>query len=307
MKWIRYLIIPVVIGSCGQDNLLEEIKVLENYPSASGIEYRNGRVFIIGDDANNLLITDSLFNITDSLSLYNFPERRIPKSQKPDLEGLTIISDHELLLIGSGSLAPQRNIAWTIDLDSEKKDSVRLDQFYERLLLNGIKELNIEGITRFPGGLVLTNRGNKSYRKNHLIFAAPGFWKRQQHSPFTTMLVGSTADTSYFNGVSGIDYAFRSDALIMTVSTEDTRNALDDGAIGKSYLWIVNNISSKKSWKAINPDKVIDLDAMDPRFKGQKIESVCVVKETRKLLYLLLAADNDDGSSTLFRLVVSKD
>ena len=99
----------------------------------------------------------------------------------------------------------------------------------------------------------------------------------------------------------------KSDMLVLTVSTEDTRNSLDDGAIGKSYLWIINSISSKKRWKAINPDRIIDLDETDPRFKGHKIESVCILKDTRKELHLLLAADNDNGSSSLFKLVVSKD
>ena len=51
-------------------------------------------------------------------------------------------------------------------------------------------------------------------------------------------------DTASFKGISGLCYAKESDQLIMTVSTEDTRNSYDDGAIGKSYLWIINNISN---------------------------------------------------------------
>ncbi|MND05646.1 hypothetical protein D3C83_265740 [compost metagenome] len=51
---------------------------------------------------------------------------------------------------------------------------------------------------------------------------------------------------------------------------------------------------------------IIDLEEVDARFKGQKIESVCILKETKDFLHLALAADNDDGSSTLFRLVVEK-
>ena len=60
--------------------------------------------------------------------------------------------------------------------------------------------------------------------------------------------------------------------LIMTVSTEDTKNNYDDGAIGKSYLWIINNISTKLNNKTIKRDRVIDLEYIDSRFKGQKIE-----------------------------------
>ena len=121
------------------------------------------------------------------------------------------------------------------------------------------------------------------------------------------MLAGSATDTFLFNGVSGLAYAKQTDKLILTVSTEDTRNSLDDGAIGKSYLWVVNSISTKKNWKAINPNRIIDLEEIDPRFKGQKIESVCIIKETKNFMYLVLAADNDNGSSTLFTMVVEKD
>ena len=101
-----------------------------------------------------------------------------------------------------------------------------------------------------------------------------------------------------------MDYAPKNDKLILTVSTENTYSNISDGSIGKSYLWIVKNISAKKNWKAINPDKIIDLEKTDSRFKEQKIESVCVLKETRKFTWLILAADNDDGSSTLFKLVI---
>ena len=69
----------------------------------------------------------------------------------------------------------------------------------------------------------------------------------------------------------------------------------------------MENISAKKRWKAINPDKIIDLEDVDDRFKGQKVESVCILAESDNSITLLLAADNDNGSSTLFRVIISKE
>jgi hypothetical protein len=92
----------------------------------------------------------------------------------------------------------------------------------------------------------------------------------------------------------------------MTVSTEDTKNSYEDGAIGKSYLWIINNISTKIDKRALGDKRVIDLEYIDSRFKGQKIESATVIKETDKLIYLALVADNDDGSSTVFKMTIAK-
>lgn len=303
-----FLLLLIVIFSCNNNNtLLQEIKILPHYPSASGIEYTNIQFYIIGDDANNLLVLDSNLNSIDSIQLYSFSEKRISKKIKADLEAILITPKNKLLLLGSGSLAPYRNGAWLVDPATKQKDSIRLDTFYQRLSLYGLEEINIEGACAIPGSIILSNRGSKGFPKNHLVFTDNSFWEKQKTSAVTCILVGSNTDSSVFKGVSGLAYASKSDQLILTVSTEDTRNNVDDGAIGKSYLWLVKSISSKKNWKAINPNRIVDLEEIDPRFKGQKIESVCVTKETTNFIYLTLVADNDDGSSTLFHMVVEKD
>ena len=306
MTRIYQLLILTAFTSCGSNNMLKEIKKLDHYSSASGIEYFRNHYYVIGDDANNLLILDEAFNPKDSIQLYSFSEKRIPKAIKPDLEAITVTKNGTLLIVGSGSLAPTRNTAWIIDPVSKQKDSIRLDIFYQRLKLNGLEEINIEGICSMPGSVVFSNRGSKGYPKNHLIFTNEDFLKDQTNARLIIVPVGSNTDSSFFNGVSGLAYSTKSDRLIITVSTEDTRNNMDDGAIGKSYLWIVKNISSKKGWKAINPDEIIDLEAIDPKFNGQKIESVCITKETTRFLHLVLAADNDNGASSIFRLIVEK-
>lgn len=292
--------------SCGNNNLLKEVKRLDHYPSASGIEYLNNHFYIIGDDANELLILDSSLNPVDSVSLYSFAEKRIPKAVKPDLEAITVTKDNKLLLVGSGSLSPYRNTGWLIDPVSKQKDSIRLDTFYQRLSLSGIREVNIEGLCTIPGATILSNRGSKGYPKNQLILTSDNFWIDQANAPISTILTGFVTDSIIFNGISGLAYSPKSDQLILTVSTENTLNSTDDGAIGESYLWIIKNISSKKNWKALNPDRTIDLTAVDPQFKGQKIESVCISKETGDFLHLVLVADNDNGSSSIFKLIVEK-
>ena len=305
MRLFFVIIVTSFSISCGNNSLLKEVKQLD-YPSASGIEYFNRQYYIIGDDANDLLVLDSNFNPIDSIQLYSFTEKRIPKAVKADLEAITITKDNKLLLIGSGSLSPYRNIAWLIDPVTKQKDSIRLDTFYQRLTLYGIKELNIEGACSIPGSIILCNRGSKGYPKNQLILTSENFWKDQANVPISTILTGSATDSTVFNGISGLAYANKSDRLIVTVSTEDTRNNMDDGAIGKSYLWIIKNITSKKNWKTLNPDQVIDLEAIDPKFKGQKIESVCITKETKNFLHLVLVADNDNGSSSIFKMITEK-
>lgn len=308
----RYFYISLILLitiACNKKNSssLKKNSLLSHYPSASGAEYFNNHVYIIGDDAKYILILDSSLAIKDSISLYSFPEKKIPKAIKPDIESIAITADNKLLLLGSGSVIPYRNAGWLIDPISKQKDSLQLDSFYNRLKANGIDEINIEGLCHIPGYMAITNRGNKSYRKNMLIITKKDFWINQANAPISLIHLGTNTDSTVFNGVSGLAYSIKTDKLLITVSTEDTRNNIDDGTIGKSYLWIVDNISAKKKWKAINPNTIIDLEEIDPRFKGQKIESVCILQEDENSFTLLLAADNDNGSSTLFTLSLAKD
>jgi hypothetical protein len=298
--------LSILLIGCGHNNVLKEFRTLD-YPSASGIEFANNRIYVMGDDANFLLILDENLEPVDSIRLYDFPEKRIGKDVKADLESVTFTKSKKLLLLGSGSLLPMRSVAWLIDPVNKSKDSIRLDSFYNHLSQTGLGEINIEGMTSIPGNIVMANRGNKTHPKNHLILTSPQFYKDQLHAPVSLMLAGSSTDSAAFNGVSGLAYSYKTDRLILSVSTEDTRNALEDGAIGKSYLWIINNFSTKKRWKAVNPDQVIDLVVMDEKFIGQKIESVCITKETRNFLHLVLVADNDNGSSSIFKIIIEKD
>jgi hypothetical protein len=304
------IIITLLIASCNSNNMLTEVKILPNYPSASGIEYFDNKLYITGDDANQMLVTDSSFNNIDSIPLYFTAEKRISKAVKADLEAITLVSDDgetKLLLLGSGSLSPYRNTGWLVNPVNKHTVNIQLDTFYQRLKAHGLDEINIEGACSIPGNIILSNRGNKNYPKNFLAITKKEFWKNQSEAPIALIRIGVNTDTAVFNGISGIAYAEKTDQLILTVSTEDTRNSMDDGAIGKSYLWIVNDFSTKKKWKAINPNKIIDLGKKDNHFKGQKIESVCIVNDSKNALQLVLAADNDNGSSTLFRIELEKD
>jgi len=294
--------------SCNSNRTDVEIKKL-SYPSGSGIEFYNDHFYLIGDDATSLLQLDNNFNVTDSIQLYDSVQGRIPKETKPDLEGLTVINEKgntRLLITGSGSLKPYRNTAWSIDPATKQKSIFRVDSFYQRLSSYGLEVINIEGICTIPGSIIFSNRGNKAYQKNFLILTQNGFLNNQSACSIHIIQINTNEDTASFKGVSGLAYAPGSDKLILTVSTEDTRSAYEDGTIGKSYLWIIDNISSKIKTDTISPNRIIDLETIDSRFSGQKIESACVISENKNFIHLALTADNDKGSSTVFKISILK-
>jgi hypothetical protein len=295
------------LGACKQPSArLEKVTLLSDYPSGSSLAFLNDEIYLMGDDATSLMILNKDLAVKDSVQMLANAGSRMDKASKPDLEAMTVVSFEKIplvLMIGSGSTDSSRSRAWLYGRDGKQK--IDLSRFYQRLKEAGTKELNIEGLTAYQGGMILANRGNNSYRKNLLIFTTKDFFVRQDSADIKITAVGVNTDSTVFNGISGAGYAEKSDKLLLTVSTEDTKDSYADGSIGKSYLWIINDISRKK-FTHINPDRIIDLGEIDGRFKGHKIESVCIVAETRKDLELVLVADDDNGKTLLFKLLLKK-
>jgi hypothetical protein len=297
------------ILSCNQNqNMLTHSKLIP-YPSGSALSFLNGKLYLMGDDAINMLVLDEDLNVLDSIPMNAYPAERIPKKIKPDMEAITVVrykKENILLLLGSGSAGPERNVGTLVQPANAQKENIDLSVFYERLRQQGIKDLNIEAVAALPGGIVIASRGNRSFPRNFLVFTSQDFFEKQDSAAIKVVRVGTNTDTSLFNGVSGLDYAAGADKLILTISSENTFNSYEDGSIGKSYLWVINDITNRKRVSHINPDLIIDLDQMDERFKGHKIESVSVIKETRQALHLVLTADDDNGQTLLFKLILNK-
>ena len=305
-KLFYYLFTLIFIFSCNEKETTQTVEIRKlDYPSASAVEYHNGTIYIMGDDATALLVLDSSLNIIDSIPLIVYPGKRIPKNIKPDFEASAISRD-SLFLFGSGSMDPYRNSGRIVNLKTKDSNSLHLEPFYTKAKSLGIEQINVEGACFIKEKLILVNRGNKGYPENFLIITTDNFWLSPDIAPLSLIRFEPQKDTASFKGISGLTYSGESDRLIATVSTEDTRNVHEDGTIGKSFLWIIDSISFKLSSKLLAPDKIIDLEEIDPGFKGQKIESATIIEETKDLMRLVLVADNDDGSSTVFKMSMSK-
>ena len=304
--FICIFLLTILLTNCSRKNNMPnlQIKKLDNYPSASSIEYIDGKLYLMGDDATKLLVLDTNLNVVDSIPLLSYSGNRIPKDIKPDLEASALNADN-LFLFGSGSLSPYRNSGWKYNLKTRENDSINLEPLYSKAKDSGLEQINVEGACFVSGKLIFVTRGNKGYPKNHLIITDEKFWNNDSNFQISVI---PFADQKYspFKGISGLCYAKESDKLILTVSTEDTKNSYDDGAIGQSYLWVIDDISTKLNSKTLSSKRVIDLEYIDSRFKGQKIESATVIGETNTLIHLVLVADNDDGSSTVFKMSITK-
>jgi hypothetical protein len=269
----------------------------------------------VGDDATNLLILDKDYQQLDSIRLFDYSEKRIPKSEKADFESSTIIllnNIPHLFIIGSASTEKRKKTVLLPVQNMHARYSNLFqpffyrDAFLQELKTKGISEINIEGSTVIRDSLVLSNRGNNANPINHLVLIptdainAPA---PQTKVSLTVISLTVPVKGSNFIGVSELCYIEAKDMLLITLSSEATDNAYDDGAISDSYIGWINNITKKiDSHSPIVLDEMINLSAVDKAFVLQKIEGVCVEAVNEGQLDIHLVSDNDNGESTLFHV-----
>lgn len=265
-----------------------------NFPSASGIEYYNDKLYVFGDNATHLLILSPDYNQADSVLYWKSNEKVIDKQDKPDIESAMIAEkDNDTVLYGVGSMSDKKR--WLVYEFSLNDLSVKNTHFFDRnKVFKGLDEINIEGSTVVNNMVVLCNRANEKTKRNHLLFWN---WK---DSLVTKEIV--LPKTKMMAGMSGLCYVKEKDLLLFTASEEATNNAVKDGEIGDSFIGWINNFSNKMSEQSFTPDGFSRLSSFDKAFTKQKVESVSVEKISGDHLLLHLVADNDDGKSKIFKV-----
>jgi hypothetical protein len=288
--------------------------LLHEFPSGSSITYRNERFYVIGDDATHILVLDSEYQKLDSIHLFDYAGKRIPKADKTDLEGsvvLTVGGEDHLLIVGSASRKNRKRIILIpftssgLNLNSHNSSFYKTKAFVKRIKADDIEEINLEAVCLVGKHLILGNRGNRSQQENHLIVTDPDFWEHQDDATLITLkLLLPEMHAKELLGISELCYLSAMDLLLITLTSEATDNSYDDGAIGNSHLGWIRNASTKLKDKNITVDGIVDLGAVDPIFKNEKIEGICAEIITSADATLHLISDNDSGESRLFKISV---
>jgi hypothetical protein len=283
--------------------------LLPDFPSASAVEYLDGKLYLVGDDATCILVLNREYQVIHSIAIADSAVKRIAKAEKPDFEASALITLHgEHYLLASGSLATAKRrqlLLVPLTAPGNIQQISYSDAFITQLLSSGIHELNVEGATVVGDTLLLSNRGNDTYPLNQLILIRNGFWEQEAIPAFSVVPLTLLTPTQVFAGVSELCYVADKDLLLCTLSSEATANAYDDGAIGDSYIGWVKDISQKLSGTSLAMDGWLNLVEADPAFITQKIEGICLEHLDGDQLILHLVADNDGGESRLFKVSLS--
>ena len=297
------LIVFMSLDSCDQnaekkkiEASLLKIRSIE-YPSGSTLSFYKNKLYLMGDDARGILILDTAFNYLDTLPVSGSESDRVSKVIKPDIESSELI-ENSLILLGSGSISPYRDSLVKVDLNTNTTTKISLNMFYTRLRAD-VEQLNIEAFAKVKNLYVVGHRRNMSDTRNYLITTSSEFWPNQHGIDFKLIPFVSNRSNA---GISGMAYSSKADILFITCSEERTQNSYYDGEIGKSYIGIISEASTKLSSDSLTSFNMIPLSTIDKSFNKMKIESVAVAEGERSHFILYFVADNDKGNSVLFKV-----
>ena len=267
----------------------------------------------MGDDARTIIVLDTHYQLLDSLRLFNYPEKRIPKSKKIDLESsaiVTIAGNRHLVALGSASTNDRKKAllvpltaGGTIDHSGPVLPK-STSAFVDRLTNGGVKVVNIEGATTMRRSMILANRGNRNHPNNYLIITEEDFWSLQKEASLRIVPIELAGSHSKFLGISELLYVESKDMILFTFTSEGTNNAHDDGVIGDSYIGWVNNGAAKLNQGNLRLDGMINLSDVSKEFKNEKVEGIAVERANGNELLLHLISDNDNGESKLFKVLL---
>jgi hypothetical protein len=296
---VAFLILLIRPDAQAQVELLRST-ALHHFPSSSSLEFKDNRLYVIGDDATSMLVLDKDHKAVDSIQIFNSRQRRVPKNDKADLESTIMVSEggKDYLVAFSSLSKPKRNLLVWIGL-GKNVTKERSSRF--RLRHPDIKEWNIEGSTLVGDKLVLSNRANLSSRINHLLVT--GFHNTkgvEQGKPHSIRV--ELPQMEHLAGISSVSYLKEKDMLLFAASTEFTDDAVSDGSIGNSYIGYISGISGKLDKDVLKPDAFINVTPFLKIGQPQKIESIVVEEMGKEFLVVHLASDNDNGESMLFKL-----
>ena len=290
---------------------LELIKSLSlpDFPSGSSINFYQDNLFLIGDDANTILVLDAQYSHRSTIRLFEHPEKRIPKTIKQDFETSTIVHVNGLdylFVLGSGS-RDNRTKCILIPLKDSLQENVYIQsvdyrQFRDRLESMDFGEINIEGSAVIGSHFIMSNRANGKNLVNRLIITEQSFWNNQRQSTISISTLVLPGNSNSAVGVSELCYLPSNDTLLMTLSTELTDNTYQDGPVGDSYIGWIQNIGGKLDQPTIELDGILNLAACNPVFEGEKVEGICVERAYDGEFIIHLISDDDHGHSTLFKI-----
>ncbi len=284
------------------------LKQLPEIPSGSGIELIDGSMYIISDDSPDLFILDeNLAGKPVSFNILKGLKGRIEKPKKPDFEAMVSVITNQgtkLYIFGSGGITPFRDTLSVIDITREpyKSESISLSTFYSAIIKKrnlSPGQLNIEAAAVHDKSLFLFNRGVNFIVKVNLddFLGSLGNQTSPEFEIHECILPVINGTMTGFAGATSLND--QGDMLI-TATAENTTDYIQDGTIDGSYVGVISASEIKNGMK-IN---LTPIHHPNNEVLKEKIESVAVRNVSDDKIEAYAVADNDNGKTNLFSLII---
>jgi|GEM_PF-1960288 len=266
-------------------------------PSASGLVYCTGKLFVISDEENSIAVFDSFPGKGKWLEIIpgSLPEeKRARKAAKSDWEGISLLpvgifkKGHSLLLVPSGSKSHRvKGALLGLGADGNLTGESSLVDFsaiYEALR---IKDINVEGFVIQGSEAILFHRGNGSAGVCLVIRirTTDFFDSLLGGKPFSksgvikqTKIVGGDIEGAPLTVTDAC--ALRDGRLLCTLAAEGGDSTYEDGEVAGSAIGIL---------------EVDDSLSLLTTIEGTlKLEGVTLTQEGSNSIEGLLCSDADD-------------
>ncbi|RYZ23739.1 MAG: hypothetical protein EOO16_03545 [Chitinophagaceae bacterium] len=299
-----FLFLLLLAASCRQAPrlIIGQQRALSWIPSGSGMTADGAQLLFVGDDGTGIYVTDSTFGSREKLPIPGIDPAaaREERFAKHDLEASVLVpapAGRCLLAFGSGSVSPQRDSLLIYPLTGGAPRFRSLRPLYNELQArSGALAWNIEGAALAGTELVLLNRaGNQVFR-----IPLDAFLRYIEGGPLPAVKVARTrlpeigGHEARFSGAAAIDRK----RILFSASVEATEQWNKDGAVLGSFVGVYDLEAAAIT--ALAPL----VDARGQRLL-QKIESVEIRGAmSGNSLPLWAIADNDDGTTTFFELLL---
>jgi len=290
---------------------VKDINVLEEIPSASGMELLNDKIYIVGDDSPFLFELNNNAHILRMIDIFDHKKlinSRMSNKHKPDFEAVTIApwgKDDDILVFGSGSVPRKREVMVRIDFDDDVANvkEYNLSKFYKHLRKKaGIEKdnMNIEGAAWWNDRLLLLNRGDNTLfmidYEDFVDYMKDDDKDKPNVEAISYQLPVLNGITARFSGACLLP---DEDMLLFTASVENTPNWIIDGEILGSYLGILDLNQTQNTVPVCK--RIMHLDSP---FK-EKVESIVILDKNHDMVNMLGVTDNDNGTSLLIEMEFS--
>ncbi len=299
-------IIVLSITSCDTSKIMNftvQHQQILNVPSASGIVIFNEDLYVIGDNSAYLFQLDDHYDVSKRLALMDQKlDGIIPKASKPDFEAITAINVNgkkELLVFGSGSKSPERDIIIRVDMTNGFKTKTYSAEAIYAALRNSeylnVQNLNIEAAATIENKLYLFNREEHlilEYKMDEFLGYLEDLNPLPNYNVYRISLPQLNGIQAKFSGASDVTGLPQ---LVFTASVEDSPNTYDDGEVTGSYVGIININELEDGY---HPKTFLISDENKPI--PIKVESIEVIKNLgSNELIVVLISDSDGGESKL--------